>query len=283
MTKENENNRNTKSEQENILILERFFKEVWNDKRVDRIYEFLSPDVVSHFEHDSLKGIDIWVEAFYQVMIKAIPDFHIEIVDIIAKGEIVVTRWNVRGTHMGELMDVPPSGETIEFSGMSWIKMVDGKMSDTWNTWDMSYFIRKLQSKESSIALKVLIKQREKDKEELEKNILFNVNKLVIPYLDKLKTIASDNKQKEYLEVIESNMNNIISPFAPGMEASLSKLSPAEIMIADYIRNGKTTKEIAGILNLSPTTIAAHRQNIRKKLALTNKGKNLQTALQAIS
>ena len=184
---------------------------------------------------------------------------------------------------MGELMDVTPSNETIEFSGMSWIKMIDGKMSETWNTWDMSYFIRQLQSKESSIALKVLMKQREKDKEELEKNILFNVNNLVIPYLDKLKTIASDNKQKEYLEVIESNMNNIISPFAPGMEASLSKLSPAEIMIADYIRNGKTTKEIAGILNLSPTTIAAHRQNIRKKLALSNKKKNLQTALQAIS
>jgi hypothetical protein len=64
MTKANENNRNTKSEQENILIFERFFKEVWNDKRVDRIYEFLSPDIVSHFEHDSLKGIDIWKDYF---------------------------------------------------------------------------------------------------------------------------------------------------------------------------------------------------------------------------
>ena len=277
----NENKRNTKLEQENILIFERFFKEVWNDKRADRIYEFLSPDVVSHFEHTTLKGIDIWMEEFYQVMVKAIPDFHIEIEDIVAKGEIVIARWNVQGTHKGELMDMPPSDETIEFSGVSWVRMVDGKMSYSWNTWDMSYFIRQLQSKESSIALKVLMNQRKKDKEEFEKNILFSVNKLVQPYLNTLKTITSDNKQKEYLEVIESNLKNLISPLAPGFEASLSKLSPAEIQIADLIRNAMTTKEIASILNLSPSTIAAHRQNIRKKLALTNKGKNLQTVLRS--
>ena len=132
---------------------------------------------------------------------------------------------------------------------------------------------------ESNIALKVLMKQREKDKKELEKNILFNVNKLVGPSLEKLKKITSDNNQKVYLEVIESNLNEIISPFAPGLSANLSKLTPAEIQIADFIRQGRTTKEIASLLGLSPSTIAAHRQNIRKKLALTNKEKNLRTIL----
>lgn len=132
---------------------------------------------------------------------------------------------------------------------------------------------------ESNIALKVLMKQREKDKKELEKNILFNVNKLVGPSLEKLKKITSDNNQKVYLEVIESNLNEIISPFAPRLSANLSKFTPAEIQIADFIRQGRTTKEIASLLGLSPSTIAAHRQNIRKKLALTNKEKNLRTIL----
>ena len=136
---------------------------------------------------------------------------------------------------------------------------------------------------ESNIALKVLMKQRETDKKELEENILFNVNKLVEPYLKKLKQITSDNNHKVYLEVIESNLHNIIKPFAPGLSAYLLKLTPAEIQIADLIRHGKATKDIASFLNLSPSTIAAHRQNIRKKLALTNKEINLQTALTAIS
>ena len=133
--------------------------------------------------------------------------------------------------------------------------------------------------KESNIALKVLLKQREMDKKELEKNVLFNVNKLVEPSLTKLKKITSNNNQKVYLEVIESNLNEIISPFVPGLSADLSKLTPSEIQIANFIRQGKTTKEIAILLGLSPSTIAAHRQNIRKKLALTSKEANLQTIL----
>ena len=136
---------------------------------------------------------------------------------------------------------------------------------------------------ESNIALKVLMKQRETDKKELEKNILFNVNKLIGPSLEKLKKITSDNNQKVYLEIIKSNLNEIISPFAPGLSANLSKLTPAEMQIADFIRQGRTTKEIASLLGLSPSTIAAHRQNIRKKLALTNKEKNLRTVLTANS
>jgi len=132
---------------------------------------------------------------------------------------------------------------------------------------------------EANTALKVLLQQREKDKKEIEHIILNNIEKLVFPYLEKLKVKISEFEDSAYLEIIELNLKEILSLFSPDLLGQLSKLTPAEIQVADMIRKGKATKEIAQLLNLSSTTIATHRQNIRKKLSLTNKKINLRTAL----
>ena len=136
--------------------------------------------------------------------------------------------------------------------------------------------------KESNIALKVLLKQREEDKKEIEEKILHNVEKLIIPYLEKLKSQKYEIEKNTYLEIIESNLKEIVSPFSHSLSDNLLKLTPTEIQVADMIRQGKTTKDIAELLRLSPTTVATHRQRIRRKLALTNKKMNLQTNLQNI-
>ena len=138
---------------------------------------------------------------------------------------------------------------------------------------------RTLSLEESNIALKVLLKQRDKDKEELNKNILFSIENLVKPSLTHLIKNTSDNNQKTYLKIIESNLNQIISPFASNLSDNLSKLTPSQTQIANFIQQGKTTKEIADLLCLSPSTIANQRQRIRKTFNLTNKKRNLQTIL----
>lgn len=137
--------------------------------------------------------------------------------------------------------------------------------------------------KESNIALKVLLKQREQDKKEIEEKMLINMEKLIFPYLEKLKSIKPEFEKNVYLEIIESNLKEIISPINHSLSSNLLKLSTTEIQIADLIRQGKTTKDIASLLRLSPKTVATHRQNIRKKLSLTNKKINLQTSLQQLN
>jgi predicted ester cyclase len=144
MTNDNLINRFSKIERDNIALIKRFFKEVWNDRRIETIQEFASPDVVAHYEHDEIKGINSWKEMIYEVVVKAIPDFRIEIEDIIANGDYVATRWNGQGVHKGELFGVLPSGEKIEFSGMSWMRMVDGKVVENWNNTGMSYLFWQL-------------------------------------------------------------------------------------------------------------------------------------------
>jgi PAS domain S-box-containing protein len=146
---------------------------------------------------------------------------------------------------------------------------------------DRTYELKqqKKHLEEANVTLKVLLEQREKDKKEIEKNIFSNVEKLVFPYLDKAKGVISDSGVKIYLDIIESNLKEITAQFAHDLLGQHSKLTPTEIQVADLIRKGKSTKEIAQFLNLSLATIATHRQNIRKKLELTDKKMNLRTAL----
>lgn len=135
---------------------------------------------------------------------------------------------------------------------------------------------------ETNTALKVLLKKRDEDRTELEEKMLFNVRELVIPYLDKLRKTPLADEQNTYLDIVESNLNDIVSPFLRGMTAGYLKLTPQEIQVANLVRQGKRTKEIAELLNLSPKTIDTHRDNIRKKIGLKNKKVNLRTYLLSI-
>jgi PAS domain S-box-containing protein len=135
---------------------------------------------------------------------------------------------------------------------------------------------------EANMALKVLLKQREVDKIELEEKVLLNVKRLVIPYMGKLKRIQSDAKQSAYIDILESNLNEIVSPFVRNLEATLSWLSRTEIQVAHLVRQGKSTKKISEILRLAPSTIDFHRNNIRAKLGVKNKKIGLRTYLSSL-
>ena len=135
---------------------------------------------------------------------------------------------------------------------------------------------------EVNTALRVLLKRREEDKDELEEKVLFNMRELVAPCLEKLKKSRLDDKQKQYTNILESNLNDIISPFSQRLSSRYLKLTPTEIQVANLIKHGKTTKEIAEFLNLSSQTIEFHRKNIREKIGIKNKRANLRTHLLSI-
>jgi len=132
---------------------------------------------------------------------------------------------------------------------------------------------------ETNAALKVLLKRREEDKNELEEKVLANVKDLISPVMEKLKNSTLNASQKSYVDIIESNLNEIISPFSLTLSSKYLNLTPTEIHVAGFIKEGKTSKEIADMMNVSPAAIDFHRNNIRKKLGLKNKKANLQTHL----
>lgn len=140
-----------------------------------------------------------------------------------------------------------------------------------------------LNLKEVNTALKVLLEQRETDKADLEERVLLNINELIFPYLEKLKTKDLRDKQKAYVDIIYSNLNDIVSPLIRSLSAKLIRLSPTEIQVINLIKQGKTTKEIAGAMNLATSTIDFHRNNIRSKFGIKNKKINLTSYLSTLS
>ncbi len=146
---------------------------------------------------------------------------------------------------------------------------------------------RELEIKTNSLeeintAMKVLLRKREEDKKEIEDNVLTNVKELVEPYFKKIKKTKLDDQQEAFLGIIESNLNEIISPFTRIMSLKYLNLTPSEIQIANLIKYGSTTKKIAELLNISPRTVESHRKNIRRKIGLEHKRANLRSHLLSL-
>ncbi|MFC1891359.1 PAS domain S-box protein [Thermodesulfobacteriota bacterium] len=135
---------------------------------------------------------------------------------------------------------------------------------------------------EVNTALRVLLRSRDEERKRLEDNILSNMTELVMPYVEKLKIRNLGKYEKECLDILESNLNEVISPFSARLTSRYLGLTPSEIQISNLIKQGNTTKEIAEFMNLSDKTINFHRNNIRKKLGLSNKKVNLKTYLLAL-
>ncbi|MFZ2446055.1 MAG: PAS domain S-box protein [Syntrophobacteraceae bacterium] len=147
-------------------------------------------------------------------------------------------------------------------------------------TKELSAKTRRLE--EFNAALKVLLKQREEDRTELEESILLNIKSLIVPYVEKLKRSRLGGDQMTYLTILESHMREIISPFAKRLSERYLGLTPVEVQAAGLIKEGKTTKEIAESLGISANTVSSHRFHIRKKLGLGNKKVNLRSYLTSL-
>jgi len=135
---------------------------------------------------------------------------------------------------------------------------------------------------EVNTALKVLSKKREEDKIEIEAKVLSNVKELVEPYLEKLKNSDLNERQRTYADIVESNIEDIISPFIGRLSSKYLHFTPTEIKIANLIRQGRRSKNIADLLHLSTRTIKFHRENIRKKIGIKNNKINLRSHLMSL-
>lgn len=142
--------------------------------------------------------------------------------------------------------------------------------------------IKTINLEEANAALRVLLKKRDEDRTELEEKVLSNVKEMVLPYLEKLKRTGLDQRQTTFASILESNIDDIISPFLRRMSSIYLGLTPSQTQVAILVRQGKRTKGIAELLDLSPKTIEDHRKNLRKKFGLKNKKTNLRTHLLSI-
>jgi len=135
---------------------------------------------------------------------------------------------------------------------------------------------------QASTALKVLLKRTHEDKTELEEKVLSNVKELVFPFLEKIRKSQLDPRQPAYMDILELNLNDIISPFLRNLSAKYANLTPTKIQVAGLVKEGKSTKEIAELLISTTDAIDFHRKSLRKKLGLKNTKSNLRSYLLSL-
>jgi DNA-binding CsgD family transcriptional regulator len=135
---------------------------------------------------------------------------------------------------------------------------------------------------ETNIALKVLLEHRDRDLIELEQRMTSNIRELVLPYVEKLKNSRIGHREQTLTDIIESHLNDIITPFLNHLSSLHLLLTPQEVEVAVLVRQGKSSQEIADILRISLSTIGFHRKNLRRKLGLHARSNNLRTYLLSL-
>ena len=135
---------------------------------------------------------------------------------------------------------------------------------------------------DSNTALEVLLAHREQDRARLEENVLANVRQLVTPYLEKLRGQKLDARNQNLVAIIEARLAEIAAPFLNRLTAIHRLLTPREIDVAALVREGRTSKEIAELLDISVSGVDFHRKQIRKKLGLANEKSNLRSYLLSL-
>ena len=164
----------------------------------------------------------------------------------------------------------------LDISGRKHVEKIQVKMNEALEK-KVKDRTRELQ--EINTALEVLLKKREKDKQDLEERVAYNIKEILEPHLKLLKNSPLNKHQKVYLEILENNFKEIASPFLKILSDTMQKLTPTEIQVINLIKQNKGSKEIADYMGISPRTIEFHRDNIREKLGIKNQKINLKTYL----
>ena len=205
------------------------------------------------------------------------------------RGEVVPDRYELKGlTKDGHIKWIDMAAATIKYGDqtatlvMAYDITESKQAQDTLLAREQELEDKTHELEEMNAALRVLLKKREDDRIELAEKIQLNAKQLIEPYLDNLKQTRLTPRQASFLDIIFTNLDEIISPFARGLTSAKHKLTPQEIKIASLVRQGKTTKNIAELMSLSSRTIEFHRRKIRHKLGLKHKSDRLQSYLMSL-
>jgi DNA-binding CsgD family transcriptional regulator/PAS domain-containing protein len=138
---------------------------------------------------------------------------------------------------------------------------------------------------ERNAALRVLLEQREQDRTELEQRVVGNVEQLIEPTLDRLSKALRHRPERMELEALRVNLREIVGPFAQRLrdvKGDAAPLTRRETEVANLVRLGKTSDEIAVALHIGRSSVAFHRANIRRKLGIAKRGPHLATHLASL-
>ena len=124
--------------EENIQLMRRWFQQVWNEGRIQTVYDLLASDGVARGQRGAeteIRGPEQFAQ-FVREIRGAFPDIKVQIEDIFGAGDKVVVRWSAKMTHSGDALGIPATGKTVRSRGISIATIDDGKIVEGWDNWD---------------------------------------------------------------------------------------------------------------------------------------------------
>jgi steroid delta-isomerase-like uncharacterized protein len=127
----------SEAEEINKALVSKFFEEAWGKGNLAAVDTFMATDYMAHHIPSGLppgaEGLKQLIAAYRT----AFPDLKINIDDIFAEGGRVAFRWSVSGTHLGEWLDVSPTGNHVRATGITLFRIAGGKVMESWTSIDV--------------------------------------------------------------------------------------------------------------------------------------------------
>ncbi|WP_254513978.1 ester cyclase [Anatilimnocola floriformis] len=129
---------------ENIAIARRWFEEVWNQRRAETIDELVTPDSLCYTDNGVIRGADEFRQQMYEPFLAAFPEIVIQVEDAIGQGDHVVVRWTAAAKHAGAGLGFASTGRDVQFRGLTWVQIRDGKFGVGWQSSNIPEVVRGL-------------------------------------------------------------------------------------------------------------------------------------------
>lgn len=127
-------------------IAVQWFERVWQQRSKDAIYQLLPEDGVAHQEGGrTIKGPKQF-SGFHDALLTAFPDLSLEILHAIGDDTHAAIHWQVTGTHTGPFAHLSATGAPVKFTGMSFITVKNGQITEGWDCWDQGTLFQSLSA-----------------------------------------------------------------------------------------------------------------------------------------
>jgi PAS domain S-box-containing protein len=287
------------AENRNFIYVNQKFAEIHGytvDEIVDRkvTKDLVHPEDLPHLEAhiiNLLSGKPMPEPVAFRAITKSGPIVHLEVYDC------HVATWGDRPVMIGTVVDVTERRRTEEElkrhrdhlkelveERTSQLAEVNEELRqdvEERKQAEVALEIKSRNLEEVNTALRVLLKQREDDRRELEEKISSNVRELVLRYVLMLKETRLDPNQRLLLEITEKNLDDFLSPFC--RRITTFDFTPKEMEVILLTKDGKTIKQMAQLFNVTIDAINRHRYHIRKKLGLNKNRRNLLSHLLSLN
>lgn len=136
---------------ETRAIALRWFEEVWNQRNEATIDELVTAESLCYADTGTLRGPDEFKVQIFQPFTAAFPDLKISVDGIVCEDNVAVVRWSASATHCGQGLGCTATGDCVQFTGMTWMRIENGKMVEGWQNSNINDVVSRLHFRAAEI------------------------------------------------------------------------------------------------------------------------------------